>query len=101
MKCGNKGRSSYIQVDHIKSFDHFPESREVFDNLQVLCIKCRDNKSVEQRYENVDYRPENLVIDHKVSCGDGPKIKKIVSVVRDSQGRLRRTEKLIFTSSNP
>lgn len=50
MKC--KSRTKIIQVDHIKPRYYRPDLALCFDNLQVLCKDCNDNKGIRE----VDYR---------------------------------------------
>ena len=53
MKCGEI--NGPIQVDHIKPRFYFPELSLCFDNLQVLCKGCNDDKGT----KTIDYRENN------------------------------------------
>lgn len=51
MKCGRVPLCP--EVDHIKSRFYHPHLALEFDNLQVLCARCNDDKGISY----ADYRP--------------------------------------------
>jgi len=57
MKCGASNRR--IDVDHIKPKSLFPELALTFENMQVLCEICNQEKGVKSQ---IDYRSVELVI---------------------------------------
>ncbi len=56
MKCNTK--NMVMHVDHIKPRSKYPELALDFNNLQVLCKKCNEDKS---NTDETDYRPNTLI----------------------------------------
>ncbi len=52
MCCGKSGNN--IQVDHIKPRARYPELQFKFENLQVLCARCKTGK--DEALDETDFR---------------------------------------------
>ena len=57
MRCGKVPKTtSQVNVDHIKPRKYYPELTFDFENLQVLCGRCNQNKG---NKNIIDYRMLN------------------------------------------